>query len=96
VEARELDRALNCCHEIFSRKCRVHSSLLQGVITALVAASMVEEATRLLKLAQKNRYPWKHFVMPHIETNDVEAEPDQGDSISSARDFEVKEESGNT
>jgi pentatricopeptide repeat protein len=96
VEAGELDCALNCCHEIFSTKCRVHSSLLQGVITALVAASRVEEATQLLKLAQRNRYPRKHFVMPHIETKDVEAEADQGDSISSARDFEAKEESGNT
>jgi len=81
VEAGELDLALSCCHEIFSRKCRVKCSLLQGVVTALVAASRVEEATRIVKLGWENNYPPRDLMMPALtENKGVEAETDCDDS----------------
>ena len=81
VEAGELDLALSCCHEISSSKCRVKCSLLQGVVTALVAASRVEEATRIVKLGWENNYPPRDLMMPALtENKGVEAETDCDDS----------------
>jgi len=56
--------------------------LLQGVETALVAASRVEEATRIVQLGWKNNYPQRGLMMPALaETNkDVEAETACDDS----------------
>ncbi|KAJ1285743.1 hypothetical protein BS78_03G300400 [Paspalum vaginatum] len=59
VEAGDLDLAVSCCHEILRRKCRVQCSLLQGVVTALVAASRVEEAKRIVELGRLSCYPRK-------------------------------------
>jgi pentatricopeptide repeat protein len=63
IEAGDLDLALKCCHEIFSGKCRVQPSLLQSVVTALVAASRVEEAERIVELGRKKYYPRKGLGM---------------------------------
>ncbi|KAJ1285746.1 hypothetical protein BS78_03G300600 [Paspalum vaginatum] len=53
VEAGDLDLAVSCCHEIFSRKWRkVDCSVLQGLVTALVAASRMEEAKRIIELGR--------------------------------------------
>ncbi|KAK3162148.1 hypothetical protein QOZ80_1BG0086050 [Eleusine coracana subsp. coracana] len=82
LEAGELDRALKCCHEMFSRKIRVDASLLQGVVTALVDASRVEEAKGIVKLGRRNNYPRKILRMPQSgENDDVEVESDCKDSI---------------
>ncbi|CAD6229562.1 unnamed protein product [Miscanthus lutarioriparius] len=83
VEAGELDLALNCCQEIFNRKCRVKCSLLQAVVTALVAASRVEEARRIVKLGWKNNYPPRHLNIPALKgkDNNVDAETDCNDSV---------------
>jgi pentatricopeptide repeat protein len=70
LEAGDLDLALKCCHEILSRKCKVQSSLLGSVVTALVAASRVEEAKRIVELGKHK--PWKGLNMPAlIEKNKV-------------------------
>jgi pentatricopeptide repeat protein len=110
VEAGELDRALSCCHEIFSRKCRVQCSLLQGVVTALIAASRMEEARRIVHLGRTNYYSRKRLRMPpHTrkdeglkmpqpagEDNDVEGETDSNDSVSYEDGYEGEEESKNS
>ncbi|TKW17162.1 hypothetical protein SEVIR_5G347800v4 [Setaria viridis] len=83
LEAGELDLALNCYHEIFSWKCRVKCSLLQGVVTALVAASRVEEATSIVKLGWKNNYSPMDLNLPALIEKDkvVEAEMDCHNSV---------------
>jgi len=104
LEAGELDCALTCCHEIFSRKCKVQFSLLQGVVTALVAASRVEEAKMIVERGRKNSYPRKGLRMPPRtredmglkmpptgEDIDAEAEADWEDS---SPDEEGSEEGG--
>jgi pentatricopeptide repeat protein len=109
VEAGELDHALSCCHEVFTRKCRVQCSLLQGVVTALFAASRVEEAKRIVHLGRENYYPRKGLRMPPRtrkdeglkmpqpggEGNDVEAGTDSEDSVSYEDGCEQEEESKN-
>ncbi|XP_021308882.1 pentatricopeptide repeat-containing protein At3g13160, mitochondrial [Sorghum bicolor] len=101
VEARELDCALSCCHEIFRRKCRVQCSLLQGVVTALIAASRMEEARRIVQLGRTSYYPRKGLRIPHKglkmpqptrEDNDVEAETDSEDSVSYEDGYDEEEE----
>ena len=104
LEAGELDCALTCCHEIFSRKCKVQCSLLQRVVTTLVAASRVEEAKRIVEHGRKNFYHRKSLRMPpHTredmglkmpptgEDIDAEAEADWEDS---SPDEEGSEEGG--
>jgi len=95
VEAGELDLALNCCQEIFSRKCRVKCSLLQVVVTALVAASRVEEARRIVKLGWKNNYPPRHLNIPALKgkDNNVDAETHCNDSVTYEEGSEEKVES---
>ncbi|OEL23221.1 Pentatricopeptide repeat-containing protein [Dichanthelium oligosanthes] len=109
VEVGELDRALSCCHEVFSRKCKVQCSMLQGVVTALVDASRVEEAKRIVELGRMNYYPRKGLRMPPRtgvdkglkmqpptgEDNDVEAETDLDDSALYEAGCEEEEESKN-
>ncbi|CAO1946229.1 unnamed protein product [Urochloa humidicola] len=83
VEAGELDLALSYCHEIFSRKCRVQCSLLQLVVTALVDASRVEEAKRIVELGRKNYYPRKDLRIPPRNGKDLglKMPPSTGDDI---------------
>ncbi|PUZ54436.1 hypothetical protein GQ55_5G132100 [Panicum hallii var. hallii] len=98
VEAGELDLALSCCHEIFSRKCRVKCSLLQGVVTALVAASRIEEATRIVKLGWKSNYPPRGLKMPALteKNQDVEAETDCDDSTPYEEGSKEEKQSDNS
>ncbi|WVZ68559.1 hypothetical protein U9M48_017487 [Paspalum notatum var. saurae] len=105
VEAGDLDLAVRCCHEIFSRKCKVDCKVLQGVVTALVAASRMEEAKRIIELGRMNYYPRKGLRIPRRAEEDkdlkmppptglgsgVEAETDREDSVSNEEWCEEEE-----
>nr|CAB3478532.1 unnamed protein product [Digitaria exilis] len=97
VEAGELDRALSCCHEIFSRKLKAECSLLQEVVTALVSASRVKEAKRIVDLGRMNHYPRKDLRMPprNGNSNDAKTENDLEDHEQDGEGREEKEESKN-
>uniref|UniRef100_A0A0A9GA62 Pentatricopeptide repeat-containing protein n=1 Tax=Arundo donax TaxID=35708 RepID=A0A0A9GA62_ARUDO len=96
VEAGQLDRAIKCCHDVFSRKCRVHYSVLQVVMTALVAASRVEEATRIFEFGRKNCYPRDCLIIPSTkEGNDVKAETELDESVLSEEGYGGEKEPGN-
>nr|CAB3474493.1 unnamed protein product [Digitaria exilis] len=96
-KAGELDRALSCCHEIFSRKLKAECSVLQGVVTALVSASRVEEAKRIVDLGRMNYYPRKDLKMPpgNGEDNDAKTENDLEDHEPDGEGREEEEESKN-
>jgi pentatricopeptide repeat protein len=83
LEAGELDLALNCCHEIFSWRCRVKCSLLKVVVTALVAASRIKEATSIVELGWENNYNPMYLNMPALIEKDkvVEAGMDCDNSV---------------
>uniref|UniRef100_A0ACD5VUL6 Uncharacterized protein n=3 Tax=Avena sativa TaxID=4498 RepID=A0ACD5VUL6_AVESA len=67
LQAGELDCALRYCQDMLSGKgtCRTAVGLLQDVVDALVEASRVEEATKLVELRQKKYYPRTGLRMPH-------------------------------
>jgi hypothetical protein len=83
--------------------------LLQSVVTALVAASRVEEAKMIVELGRKNYYPQKGLRMPpRIGDNmglkmlpptgediDAEAETDLEDSALDEEGCEDREDSKN-
>ncbi|XBI19674.1 hypothetical protein VPH35_061131 [Triticum aestivum] len=58
LQAGDLDCALRYCYEMFSRKrgCRVECGVLQDVVNALVDASRVEEAAKLVDIGRKKYY----------------------------------------
>uniref|UniRef100_A0A0D9V6K7 Pentacotripeptide-repeat region of PRORP domain-containing protein n=1 Tax=Leersia perrieri TaxID=77586 RepID=A0A0D9V6K7_9ORYZ len=83
LNAGDLDYALKICHEVLDIKCRVDCHVLQEVVTALVAASRVEDATKIVELGRKNSYPRWILKMPHtIEDNEVLTETNREESIS--------------
>ncbi|KAM0871229.1 hypothetical protein ACQ4PT_039534 [Festuca glaucescens] len=95
LQAGELDCALRYCHDFLTGKgsCRVAVGLLQDVVDALVEASRVEEATKLVALGRKKYYPQKGLRMPHTtEDNELGAETDEGESISEEKEREVEDE----
>jgi pentatricopeptide repeat protein len=96
LQAGDLDCALRYCQDLLTRKgIRVAAGLLQDVMDALVEASRVEEATKLVELRQKKHYPRTGLRMPHTPTEDSElgAETDEEESISSEeKEREVEDE----
>lgn len=76
VKAGELDYALKCCHEIYGKNLRVDCFVLQEVVTALVTASRVEDATKIVELGWNNSYPRRILNIPHA------TEKNKGESIS--------------
>ncbi|XP_015690165.2 pentatricopeptide repeat-containing protein At1g55890, mitochondrial-like [Oryza brachyantha] len=81
VKAGELDYALKCCYEIFSKKCRVDCFVLQEVVNALVTASRMEDAAKVVELGWKNNYPRRILKMPcAVEGDKVLEETDGEDS----------------
>ncbi|KAM3333150.1 hypothetical protein ACQJBY_028332 [Aegilops geniculata] len=71
LQAGELDRALSYCYDIFASKkcCGVECGVLQDVVNALVNASRVEEATKLVKLGQKSNYHRKYYQLKLMRKN---------------------------
>jgi pentatricopeptide repeat protein len=95
LQAGELDCALRYCHDMLTRKgsCRVAVGMLQDVVDALVEASRVEEATKLVELGRKKYYPRRGLRMPHTtEDNELGAETDEEESISEEKEREVEDE----
>uniref|UniRef100_A0ACD5WHU6 Uncharacterized protein n=1 Tax=Avena sativa TaxID=4498 RepID=A0ACD5WHU6_AVESA len=90
LQAGELDCALRYCHELLSGKksCRVVVGLLQDVVDALVEASRVEDATKLVTMGRKKYYPRSGLKMPH----QLGAEIDEEESISEEKEREVEDE----
>ncbi|XP_047056603.1 pentatricopeptide repeat-containing protein At3g13160, mitochondrial-like [Lolium rigidum] len=85
LQAGELDCALRYCHDLLSSKRTngVECGLLQDVVNALIEASRVEEATKLVELGKKKYYLRKGLRMPHTaQDNEVIAETDEEESIS--------------
>jgi hypothetical protein len=67
--------------------------MLQDVVDALVEASRVEEATKLVELGRKKYYPRRGLRMPHTtEDNELGAETDEEESISEEKEREVEDE----
>uniref|UniRef100_A0A0E0JPM8 Pentacotripeptide-repeat region of PRORP domain-containing protein n=1 Tax=Oryza punctata TaxID=4537 RepID=A0A0E0JPM8_ORYPU len=83
VEAGKLDYALKCCHEIYNMNLKVDAFVLQEVVTALVTASRVEDATKIVELRWKNSYPRRILHIPHATEDDkVLTEKNREESIS--------------
>ncbi|KAL5221871.1 hypothetical protein ABZP36_026584 [Zizania latifolia] len=83
LEAGELDYALRCCHELFNSTYRMDCSMLQEVVIALVTASRVKEATKIVQLGWENHYPRNILKMPlAVEDDKVITERNGEGSIS--------------
>ncbi|KAM3333154.1 hypothetical protein ACQJBY_028333 [Aegilops geniculata] len=84
LQAGELDCALRYCYEIFGSKrfCGVKWGVLQDVVNALVDASRVVEATKLVELDWQKYYHRKGLRMPPSAGTDKE------ESISGEKECE--------
>ncbi|KAF7024232.1 hypothetical protein CFC21_036606 [Triticum aestivum] len=71
VQAGELDCALRYCYEIFASKkcCGVECGVLQDVVNALVNASRVKEAIKLVELGRKSNYHRKYYHLKLMRKN---------------------------
>ncbi|KAF7038222.1 hypothetical protein CFC21_048427 [Triticum aestivum] len=74
LQAGELDCALSYCYDIFASKkcCGVEWGVLQDVVNALVDASRVVEATKLVELDWQKYYHRKGLRMPPSAGTDEE------------------------
>jgi pentatricopeptide repeat protein len=96
LQAGDLDCALRYCQDLLTRKgVRVAAGLLQDVVDALVEASRVEEATKLVELRQNKYHPRRGLRMPHsAKDSGLGAETDEEESISEEKEREVEDETG--
>ncbi|KAF7038146.1 hypothetical protein CFC21_048357 [Triticum aestivum] len=96
VQAGDLDCALRYCYEMFSskRSSRVECGVLQDVVNALVDASRVEEAAKLVDIGRKKYYySRKGLRMPgSAKGSELRAETDEEEAISEEKECEVEDE----
>uniref|UniRef100_A0A8I6WU03 Pentacotripeptide-repeat region of PRORP domain-containing protein n=2 Tax=Hordeum vulgare subsp. vulgare TaxID=112509 RepID=A0A8I6WU03_HORVV len=95
LQAGDLDCALRYCYEMFSgkRSCRVECDVLQDVVNALVDASRVEEAAKLVELGRKKYYSRKGLRMPDsTKGSELRAETDEEEAISEEKECETEHE----